>query len=467
MEEQKTVSKVSASKVRWLLGEISGWVNEGLISEEAAVKLSERYRQAQAASGRVKLIYALGIMAALLLGTGVILFFAANWQNIPRFGKLAIICLALMGAYAAGYELKYRRGFEIVGESVIMVGAIFFGAGIYLVAQAFNINAHFPNGALLWMVGIVPLFFLIKSKPILAQITALFCIWIILEAVAAEEVYDWGLQALKMRSGLAIFLLGGVIYLIYKYGNKANAFLIIPSFFVWLTIFMVAFTPAHVDENEGHVFLVYIAALSVFGALGVLHRQNEKLPPFGGVYQFFAIVLLFIGLYLLTFAEWVEESINDNLMVFPVVMILLCIAVLLVIWSYLGRAPSESADKFSMEEVYIYLALAGVIVILFFAFISEPHNHGRATLISIFMNIVLLGFIISLISIGYRGGYPRLINMGIAAFGVDFVTRYFDWFWDLLPRSAFFIAGGLILLLGGVQLERRRKKWVLKAKEGA
>jgi uncharacterized membrane protein len=36
-------------------------------------------------------------------------------------------------------------------------------------------------------------------------------------------------------------------------------------------------------------------------------------------------------------------------------------------------------------------------------------------------------------------------------------ARYVDFFWKLLPRSLFFIAGGCILLAGGVFLERKRR----------
>jgi uncharacterized membrane protein len=43
-------------------------------------------------------------------------------------------------------------------------------------------------------------------------------------------------------------------------------------------------------------------------------------------------------------------------------------------------------------------------------------------------------------------------------FAFDVIARYFDLFWKLLPRSLFFILGGLLLLFGGVLLERKRRK---------
>jgi len=37
-------------------------------------------------------------------------------------------------------------------------------------------------------------------------------------------------------------------------------------------------------------------------------------------------------------------------------------------------------------------------------------------------------------------------------------VKYFDWFWSLLPRSLFFIVGGLVLVLGGIALEKKRRQ---------
>jgi uncharacterized membrane protein len=54
--------------------------------------------------------------------------------------------------------------------------------------------------------------------------------------------------------------------------------------------------------------------------------------------------------------------------------------------------------------------------------------------------------------------YTSYINIGLLFFVLDVIARYFDVFWKLLPRSLFFIIGGLILLSGGVFLEKKRRK---------
>ncbi len=463
MSEQGTPPKASASKVKWLLGELPGWVAEGLIGQEAADKIAERYRLAQTASGRTKLVYVVGTLAALLLGTGVILFFAANWQAIPRFGKLAIICTALVASYWVGYELKYKREFEIVGESIILLGSILFGAGIYLVAQAFHLETHFPNGVLLWMLGLVPLFFLVRSKPLLAEVTFLFCLWIILEFVAATEFGHHDLKPLFIRCCIGVFVLGGIIRLIYRYGGKANAALIVPSILVWFTIFLAGLTQEFDLVHEGHLYLLYVSIFLAIGAVGVLHRLNRDLPPFGGVYQLFAIPVVAIQMFLLTFPDISKDLIDHDFWWFPVLLSVVFLFVVVGIWMYLSGKADEVDDPFALSEIYIYMALGFFVLILFFLFKAD----GAEIFIGMLANLVFFGFIVSLIVIGYRGGYPLLVNFGVFFFVIDFLTRYFDWFWDLLPRSLFFIVGGLLLLVGGIYLEKSRKQWVLKAKEAA
>ncbi|MSQ76893.1 MAG: hypothetical protein EXR97_00360 [Nitrospiraceae bacterium] len=52
----------------------------------------------------------------------------------------------------------------------------------------------------------------------------------------------------------------------------------------------------------------------------------------------------------------------------------------------------------------------------------------------------------------------KLVNIDMSWLGVLVLVRYFDFFWELLPRSLFFLAGGLILVLGGMALEKKRRE---------
>ena len=65
---------------------------------------------------------------------------------------------------------------------------------------------------------------------------------------------------------------------------------------------------------------------------------------------------------------------------------------------------------------------------------------------------------VALIAFGYGRQEPHAVNLGFAFFALQFFTRYCDWGWNYLPRSAFFIATGAVLLAGAFSMERQRKK---------
>jgi uncharacterized membrane protein len=76
----------------------------------------------------------------------------------------------------------------------------------------------------------------------------------------------------------------------------------------------------------------------------------------------------------------------------------------------------------------------------------------------VLFNLVLVGCIAMLIAIGYQREDARLVNIGMSYFAAWVLVRYCDLFWQLLPRSLFFMVGGAVLVLGGIALERKRRQ---------
>ena len=85
----------------------------------------------------------------------------------------------------------------------------------------------------------------------------------------------------------------------------------------------------------------------------------------------------------------------------------------------------------------------------------------------IFANIVLLVVILGVIFYGTWQKLPKVVNIGVAFFSLDIITRYIGFIMDLrgyMSLSLIFITGGIILLLGGWFLERWRRNLVRQAK---
>jgi len=84
----------------------------------------------------------------------------------------------------------------------------------------------------------------------------------------------------------------------------------------------------------------------------------------------------------------------------------------------------------------------------------------------IVINLVFVGVILLVIGYGSGLGDGAVINLGIAFFALDVVTRYIGFvidFWGYTSLSLVFIVGGLLLVYGGYRLERWRRRLIAKA----
>jgi uncharacterized membrane protein len=73
-------------------------------------------------------------------------------------------------------------------------------------------------------------------------------------------------------------------------------------------------------------------------------------------------------------------------------------------------------------------------------------------------NLLFSVLILLLIYYGFSSGDIRVVNMGLFWLALFLLAKYFDWFWGFLDRAMFFLVGGVILVVGGIVLEKQRRK---------
>lgn len=157
--------------IHWLLSELETWVQEGIINDTQARAIRSRYPGKEQAGtwGRV----AFASFGAILMGLGVILLFAYNWDKMHKFAKLGVVFFALIAAHGAA--LAARR--TASRETLHVLGTMFFGAGIWLVAQIYHINEHYPNAFLVWGIGALSMAWVLPSLPQALMATFLLVLW--------------------------------------------------------------------------------------------------------------------------------------------------------------------------------------------------------------------------------------------------------------------------------------------------
>ncbi len=436
-----------------LFREIDIWVEDKIIEPSEADKIKARYSKQ---SEYNKLASSIFILGSILVGLGIILFIASNWQQLGKTIKVALIFSLILGFNLLGYYFRFeKKNFPKLGEALLFLGAICFGAGIWLIAQIFQISYNYANGLLFWILGILPIIFLLRSETILVLSSILLPVWlsVIIANNPSQAVYPFFL------------LLALIIYLTYREKQKASLFISIISTSIWLVHYL------YVRLGEVHHFsislqLLYTNMLIAYGfilyCLGMLHDRNKKFCGFAIIYKLFAIIFILINNYSLTFVHHYNKL------------------------SYVTKSPDATYLPLTALIIYIFYFFGGIISLNYVLKLGNPEKSREAKVIlpflilqviymhlgalggvfiSVAYNILLFVEIIAFLYLGYLLREEFIFRLSLYIFALDILTRYFDTFWKILPRSMFFIIGGLILLLGGIYMEKQRRTIEKKMKD--
>jgi uncharacterized membrane protein len=389
--------------------EVAAWQEERLISEGQARALLARYGlvEGELEARRSGLVTALAFLGALLVGIGVITFLAANWAFVPGWSKLLLIFAAVILAYGTGYWMRYEREWSPrVGNALIFLGALLFGAAIFLIAQGFHIRADEATLLYLWVLGVLPMAYLLGAPSMVALAVVAFAIGLGWEL---DDLGAWFLPALGR------FLMLGI--------------------------------------------LLY--------ALGELHRQSERGRALQPPYTMLGLFLVLGVLYVLSFSWVWEEGWGQSAhgafsfaSPFGRRLGALALAALLFNGLHWLRARGAAAGATAWESLGVFLLLgaAWVVAAAGPSLARAPGSFYPPA--AIVANLLLFAVTMGLIALGALEHRPALVNTGILFFGAHLFTRYFDIFGRLLHTSVVFIGAGLLLLFGGMALERARRRLI-------
>jgi uncharacterized membrane protein len=129
-------------------GYLVRWRGAGLIDEatESSIRAFEG-AQVQPSGRRWQVILAL-VMGGILLGAGVFLFVAANWDDASPGLRLTLVLTMLALFHGVGVAAKER--FAGFATTMHALGTAASGAAIALVGQIFNMQEHWPAAVMLW-----------------------------------------------------------------------------------------------------------------------------------------------------------------------------------------------------------------------------------------------------------------------------------------------------------------------------
>jgi len=421
--------------LEWLKQELAQWRADGLIDAALAGRILARYPAAAVERNWGRIIFS--AIGAALVGLGVILFFAYNWQLIPKAGKLALVIAALLAAHGGAIALARRAGASSgLVEGLHVLGTMLFGAGIWLVAQIYHIDEHYPTAFLVWSLGALALAWAIPS---MAQ--ALLALFLV--------TFWAGVEAFEFRTpihGAPLLVVLGVLPLAWWRRSPALLFCTLA------VLYLVTAVAAVGIEAKVLVPLLFLmgAAAVVAGAAA----PATAFPSASGPLRSLGLLVVLGCGYVLTF-KGSGGLLHKLDLAKPGVAIYLGAAgaALVLALVLLARGGLARLDGYRRWE----LGLAGLGLALVLASLFM-FAHGGGWPVVLAFNAIVLAFAALLILEGSEHLRPKLVGAGCLIFAMVAIGRYADLFTSLLVRAAVFVALGAALFAVGNFYSRSRRR---------
>ncbi|AOS97701.1 hypothetical protein AUP74_02293 [Microbulbifer aggregans] len=430
--------------IRLLKGELAReaaeWVEEGLISESQAEGICRRYgTDYQAVNSRTQGYAVLVGLAYLFLGLALITLLGANWDAIPRGVRMGGLVLLTVATHTLAVY-RYACGERGTGVGLMLLGNLFYGASIILIAQIYHLGEHMPDGVFWWALGCLP-FALVTCNPWLAlQANLLALIWFFL------EVFNGYLPGL-----FPLFFLISA-YVLWRGPQSALLLLVaVASVGLWVEY---GLSWLWGDGSGGLLFDVrgenVVVAAGLFLLLFALshwlsQRPESKPRDYAALLSIWSLRFALVFMLVMSFASpW--RALLDYDWPHQLGMWLMLIV--------LGAAGLWLARK-AQRLPSVALLFATLIVVILAVIVDGQPEHAVG--FQLIANFALLGTGIWLIVRGINSGISHYFFLGVTAILATAFLRYIDLIGDYLGGAALFTLFALLLLLAARFWKRVRE----------
>lgn len=450
----------------WLAGELDAWRDSGVVTDDQVKAVLGLYATPQEAGelrrskGQVTLL----ALAALMVGMGVLLLVGYNWEAMPAGLKVAAVFSSVVAAHGAGMLVRYRLGLRGFSEAAFLLGCLLFGAGIWLVAQIFHVNAGNADGFWWWALGVLPLAMVLETLVLHSLLVGLLAVWAGFEVFGSGDLATWLFGRLRVPHGaysLPLLVAPGLVWAYRKRSERAVA-LYVPLLAWWVVLQPFAW---RLEANPVY-FIGAVGGLLLLAAEA--HRDGSVMAI---PYRFYGASMVAGALVPMSYYEFNTWSRSGRSDVGLQALYLTCATVVLAgavvgVVAVVRRRTRREALPPAAEVREIarrqWLPCGMIVVMAALGFWNALTSEViLPTLVANAAMIILASW---LVQVGLREDRGRPFAAGVAYFLLWAVLRYIDLFGAfggmLGAALVFFLCGGALF---GVAIYWRNRKAVPRA----
>jgi hypothetical protein len=436
--------------IRWLRAELPQLVAEGVLSAEAASALETHYADTEPeAPHRLGFILS-AILGSLLLGAGIVLIVAHNWDFLSRPIRCAIAFAPLLLTQALSIFVLGRRKESLPWrESAAILNISAIGTAIALVSQTYQIQGDFARFILVWMLLALPVVYLFKTNLGLAAYFVGATIWVMSRkpggsflASSQIDLWAWPLILVALPA------------LIARFRENRNGFG--PLVAVTALATAAAFSLGQTDEIGAQSFwrcsfAGFWAVVYLVGAGTFKDWRPARPHPFVAIGW---IGILSLSVFLSFQDSWRTRQWQNAVELVPRHYPDLLAAGIQIAWvlaALLFMAHLLWKDR---EPNLAPAALVPVAVIAW----AIAKRTGNPLVPSLVVNLFVFALGVFTLLRGIRGGRVYEANLGMLVVTILAVARFFDSELEFVVRGIAFIAIGAGFLVTNLVVFKRRTR---------
>lgn len=416
--------------------EIPELLKAGIISPETAERMQQFYRN-KSGQAHNRLFIVFGILGAILVGLGIILIIAHNWDQFSRSVKTMFSFLPLIvGQVFCLYTILKKNDSITWRESASVFLFFAVGASISLISQVYNIPGDISSFLLTWMLLCLPLVYIMRSSVTSLLYIAGITYW------AASTGY-WSFPSSETYFYWLLLMAIFPHYYFLSIRQPQSNFIFFHHWFIALSITFVLGTISRGQEEW-----MYLAYISLFGLFYLMGRSNffeSNRRPINA-YIVIGSAGTIIVLLILSFKWFWEDLRSVNLAINSSEFLAAAIiTVLATVVFFLQRKDRHLVDLNPVEGVFL------IFIIIFIAGIFSP-------VAVIFVN--LLVFIIGILTVrfGAKTDHLGILNYGLLIISTLVICRFFDTDLSFVARGLLFVGVGLGFFIANSRMLKKRQE---------
>jgi len=423
-----------------LYQELPELVNKGVLTQETAAAIRRHYGEVKVPDKKRFILILCAVLGSSLIGLGIILLLAHNWEQFSRFTRAVLSFVPLVAAQGMAFWVLLKRpNSSAFKEGAAIFLSLMVGASISLISQTYHIQGDVSDFILTWMLLIVPLVYLMQATMPAAIYLAGIASW-------AGSFWHDPLQAV-LYWPLAAVVLPHFIWSLRRkeYAVRATVLAFVMAVSV---CFAASFSLGRTWPGSWIIIyscifaIIYFAGYWAFNNISVNWQRPLRLIGTIGCIVF-AFTLTYESAW--ESIKWRGIGIESkllNLQTLPDHLINIIIVSVAMVLFY----------DYAKRKQYMRLLFGGLPLLA----VAGYAMSGISVLLPLaLMNLYILGLSIYLIMLGIRTNRLGEVNSGMLLLGALILARFFDSEMDFLVKGLVFIVLGAGFLLTNVRLMRR------------